>query len=73
MLICIVWRRSGFGRSFMICVSNGCKLPGRFRVRFHPNPDCGNGSYHTNNLDGRKWGSFTTKNPAFEIDHFGSN
>jgi len=30
-----------------ISISNGSKLPGRFTVRFHPNPDRGNGSYHT--------------------------
>ena len=54
-------------------VSKGCKLPGRFRVRFHPNPDCGNRSYHTNNPDRRKWGAFSPKNLPFEIDHFGSN
>jgi len=73
MLICIAWRRSGFGRSLTISVSNGSKLPGRFQVRFHPNPDRGNGSYHTKNPDCRKSGGFTTKNPAFEIDHFDSN
>jgi len=53
-------------------VSNGLKLLGRFRVRFHPNPDRGNGSYHTKNPDRSKWGSFTTKNPAFQIHLFGS-
>jgi len=54
-------------------VSNRSKLPGRFRDQFHPNPDHGNGSYHTKNPDCRKWGGFTTKNPAFDIDYFGSN
>jgi hypothetical protein len=54
-------------------VSNGSTLPGRFRVRFHPNLDHGKGSYHTNNPDCWKCGGFTTKNPAFQIHHFGSN
>jgi len=54
-------------------VSNGSKLPGRFRVRIELNPDRGNGSYHLKNPDRQKWGGFTTKHPAIEIDHFGSN
>jgi len=44
----------------MNSVSNGSKFPGRFRFRFHPNPDRGNGSYHT-------------KNPAFQHHNFASN
>jgi len=38
-----------------------------------PNCGVGSGSYHTKNLDCWKWGGFTTKNPAFQIHHFGSN
>jgi len=54
-------------------VSNGSKFPGRFRVRFHPKPDRGNGSYHTKNPDRCHWAGFTTKNPAFQFHNFGSN
>jgi len=54
-------------------VSNGSKLPGQFRVRFHPKPDCGNGSYHTKIPDCWKWAGFTTKNPTFQVHNFGSN
>jgi hypothetical protein len=54
-------------------VSNGSKFPGRFRFRFHPNPDRGNGSYHTKKPAHRKWAGFTTKNPAFQRHNFASN
>jgi hypothetical protein len=30
-------------------VSNGSTFPGHFRVRFHPKPDRGDGSYHMQN------------------------
>jgi len=54
-------------------VSNGSKSAGQVRVRFHPKPDCGNGSYHTKNPDRCKWAGFTTKNPGLQPHNFGSN
>ena len=54
-------------------VSNRSEFPGLFRVRFHPNPDCGNGSYHMKNPDHWKWAWFTTKNPGFQVHIFGSS
>ena len=54
-------------------VSNGSKFPGRFRFRFHPKPDRGNGSDHTKNPAHWKWAGFTTKNPAFQHHNFASN
>jgi len=57
----------------MASVSNGSNFPGRFRVRFHPKPDRGNGSYHTKNPDHWKWAGFTNKNPSFQVHNFGSN
>jgi hypothetical protein len=59
--------------SYIGSVSNGSKFPGRFRVRFHPKPDRGNGSYHTKNPDHWTWAGFTTKNPAFQVHIFASN
>jgi len=57
----------------LFSVSNGSKFPGRFRVWFHPKPDRCNGSYHTKNLDRKKWGGYITKNPAFQVHNFRSN
>jgi hypothetical protein len=54
-------------------VRNGSELPGLAQIRFHPNLDRGNGSYYTKKLDCWKRGGFTTKNPTFQIEHFGSN
>jgi len=48
-------------------VSNGSKLPGRFWVRFHPNPDRGNGFYHTKNPDHWNWAGFTSKTRHFNL------
>jgi len=54
-------------------VSNGSQFLGRFRVRFHPKPERGKGSYPTNNPDCCHWAGFTTKNRAFQVHNFGSN
>jgi len=59
------WVLSFASGCIVTSVSNGSKFPGWSRVRFHPNPDRGTGSYHTKNPDRRKWAGFTTKNPAW--------
>ena len=48
-------------------VGNSSKFPRRYRVRFHPNPDIGNGFYHTKNPD--YWNSvgFTSKTLDFKV------
>jgi len=48
-------------------VSNGSKFPVRFRVRFHPKPDGGNGSYHTKNPAHWKWAGFPPKTWHFKF------
>jgi len=48
-------------------VSNGSKFRGRFRVRFHPKPDRGNGSYHTKNPAHWKWAGFPPKTRHFKF------
>jgi len=48
-------------------VSNRSKFPGRFRVRFRPKPDRGNGSYHTKNLDHWTWAGLPPKTRHFKF------
>jgi hypothetical protein len=61
-------------KEFSICrVSNGFKFTMLFRKPFHPKPDRGNGFYHKKIPDNCKWAWFTNKNPAFQVDNFGSN
>ena len=48
-------------------VSNRSKFRGQFRVRFHPKPDRGNGSYHTKNPAHWKWAGFPPKTRHFKF------
>ena len=48
-------------------VSNGSKFLGRFRVRFHPKPDRGKGSYHTKIPAHWKWAGFPPKTRYFKF------
>jgi len=48
-------------------VSNVSKFPCRFRVKFHPNPDCCNRFYPTKNLDRWNWASFNSITRHFNL------
>jgi len=56
-----------WGSDSTCSVSNGSKFPGRLRVRFHPNPDCGEGFYHTINPDLWNWAGFSSKTRHFNL------
>jgi len=51
-------------------ISIGSKFPGRFRVRFHLKPDCGNRSYHTKNPDHLQMGRFYHQKPSISSSQF---
>ena len=78
---CVCWIRWTWGQATkynllhasMYSVSNGSKFLDRFRFRFHPKPDRGNGSCHTENLAHWKRAGFTTKYPAFQHYNCASN